>query len=227
MLKRNPLARSVGVAGSLAALAVLACAYASPPPAVDQEILSPPAVVPLRRLAVMPFQPLPGLAGPIIDREASPREATALVARFVSEALQEEGLDVIPPDDLVRAFETESGAVPRTDARAAAALAAGHFGADAVLLGAVSRYRERSGEAIGSTSPASVFFRVTLYSAPDARPLWRARFHETQQPLTENVLRTPFYPGGGTRWLTAAELARWGAGETARALTELPHVGAR
>ncbi|MCZ6784041.1 MAG: hypothetical protein O7G30_12115 [Proteobacteria bacterium] len=221
MLKR--IARSAGIAGSLAALA---CAYVAPPPAVDQEFLSPPPG-PLRRLAVMPFQPLPGLASPIIDREAAPSEVTALVARFVSEALQEAGFDVVPPDDLVHAFETESGAAPRTDAHAAAALAAGHFGADAVLLGVVSRYRERSGGAIGSTSPASVFFRVTLYSAPDARPLWSARFHETQQPLTENVLRTPFYPGGGTRWLTAAELARWGAGETARALTELPYASRR
>jgi len=51
---------------------------------------------------------------------------------------------------------------------------------------------------------------LTLYSAPDALRVWSARFDETQQSLSANVARARKYPGRGTRWLTAAELARWG-----------------
>jgi hypothetical protein len=59
---------------------------------------------------------------------------------------------------------------------------------------------------------------VTLYTAPGSEKLWSAVFSETQQPLSSNVLSTTRYPGGGMRWLTAEELARWGAEETVRAL---------
>jgi hypothetical protein len=47
-------------------------------------------------------------------------------------------------------------------------------------------------------------------------------FDRTQQSLLENVLLTPRYPGGGTRWLTAGEFAQFGAGELAAALPLAP-----
>jgi hypothetical protein len=97
-------------------------------------------------------------------------------------------------------------------------LVAVEFGADAVLLGAVTRFRERSGQAAGTMHPAAVGFEVTLYTAPGAQRLWNAVFSETQQALSENVLSTYRYPGGGTRWLTAEELAQWGARETVAAI---------
>jgi hypothetical protein len=43
-------------------------------------------------------------------------------------------------------------------------------------------------------------------------------FNETQRPLSSNVLVASRYPGGGSRWLSAEELARWGAEETARSM---------
>ena len=103
-------------------------------------------------------------------------------------------------------------------ARAAATLAAREFGATGVLLGQVFRYRERRGEALGSSQPASVAYELTLYAAPQGRRLWSSRFDETQQALGANMLNLPRYPGRGTRWLTAAELARWGADAAAQAL---------
>ena len=92
------------------------------------------------------------------------------------------------------------------------------FGATAVVLGRVLRYREREGSAAGSTRPASVSFEVTIYEAPTARRLWTGRFDETQQAITEAILRARQYPGGGTRWLSAAEFARWGADEVAKSI---------
>ena len=111
---------------------------------------------------------------------------------------------------------------PRLDARSAAPLAAERFAATSVLVGEVWRYRERSGEALGSSRPASVAFEVTLFGAPDGRRIWQARFDETQQSITAAPLRARRYPGGGTRWLTAAELARWGAKQVAESMPRAP-----
>jgi hypothetical protein len=90
-------------------------------------------------------------------------------------------------------------------------------GADAVVLGELTRWEEREGEALGTLNAAAVGFNVTLQGA-DGRTLWSAEFDERQQPLSDNVLRAGKYPGGGSRWLTAAELAHWGAKEIVSAL---------
>jgi hypothetical protein len=164
---------------------------------------------PLRRLAVLPFAATGSLLEGGDPLAPPPAEASAQVARFVVEALEARGLEVIPPDDARAALGPEPGPAAR--------LAASRLGAQGVLVGSVHRYRERSGEALGTLSPASVGFELLLFGSPDAARLWQALFDETQRPLSENVLNAARYPGGGSRWLTAAELARWGAGEVAAA----------
>ncbi len=159
------------------------------------------------RLAVMPFYAPPREGS---FEGVSGWEAAALVSRFVSEALARSGVPVIPAGDLDLAFQGAGQVTPRLDGVAAAEVAARKFGATAVLTGQVTRYRERPGQALGTSRPASVGFELRLYTAPAGEKLWTARFDETQQPLSENVLHTRRYPGRGTRWLTAAELARWG-----------------
>ncbi len=156
----------------------------------------------------MPFYPRPRIES---SGGVSGWDAAALVSRFVSEALAQSGVGVIPPSDLDLAFQGAGQVTPRLDGAQAAVLAAHKFGATAVLTGEVLRYRERSGEALGTSRPASVGFELKLYAAPGGERLWTALFQETQQTITENVLRARRYPGRGTRWLTAAELARWGA----------------
>jgi hypothetical protein len=136
----------------------------------------------------------------------------------VTEALIARGLEVVPAESVARALAVERADRRPLVPRAVAAVAAREFGADAVLMGEVSRFVERSGQAAGTLRPAGVGFEVTLYAAPGAQKLWSAIFDETQKPLSENVLSTYRYPGGGTRWLTAEELARWGARETVQAL---------
>jgi hypothetical protein len=157
----------------------------------------------------------------------SPDEATALVGRYLSEALARRGVDVTTPEDVGRALAEagSTGRVPREVAR----LAADRFGAQGVLLGTVSRYRERTGGAQESGA-ASVWFEVALYTAPDGEKLWSGVFNETQRPLSENLLVGSRYPGGGSRWLTAEELARWGAEQTAGSMplgTTAPAPGPR
>jgi hypothetical protein len=175
----------------------------------------------LTKVAVVPFYPLEASRLPGSSAAGASWADAALVAGFVSEALAAQGVDVVAPTDVELAFTGAGVPVPRLDPEATAVRAAQDFGATAVVLGRVLRFREREGSAAGSTRPASVSFEVTVYEAPSARRLWAGRFDETQQAITEAILRARQYPGGGTRWLTAAEFARWGADEVSKAIVAL------
>jgi hypothetical protein len=118
-------------------------------------------------------------------------------------------------------FEAAGKVVPHGDKAAFAAAVAREFGATAALFGTVYRYRERRGGELGATRPASVGIQLELLAAPGARLIWTARFDHTQQALSQNALEAPRYPGAGSRWLSAAELTRWGLDAAAKRLTEL------
>lgn len=171
---------------------------------------------PLHRIAVLPFR-----SSHLVREQTGgtePRVAGQLVSRYFAEALAARGVEVVVPEDVAAAL---SGADP---SQRVGALLHEKRGADAVLLGDVTRWEERQGEAYGAMEPAAVGFAVTLQGA-DGRTLWSAEFDERQQPLGDNVLRAGQYPGGGSRWLTVEELARWGAQETVRALPLGPERG--
>jgi hypothetical protein len=219
-------------AGALALLAVagVACSTRSPlrirPGPVVQEQRLGISREALQKIAVVPFwptervgrlEPVPGGASP-----PTRWEIAALIGNFVAEAIAGWGTTVIPPNDVELAFAGEGHPVPRLDARASADLAGRSFGAVGVVLGRVTRYREREGSAAGATVPASVAFEVTLHEVPTGRRLWTGRFDETQQSITASVMRARQYPGGGTRWLSAAEFARWGAEEVAKSMLSGP-----
>jgi hypothetical protein len=172
----------------------------------------------LRRLAVLPLNLSPRLGEPG-PNDPDPVLVADVIAHELAQALEERGFSVVPPEEARRVREG-LGSVPSPPAEARRAAA--DFGVDAIFTGALYRVQKRSGEAAGSFRPAAVGFDVVLHGAPDGRELWRATFDEAQQALGENVLQTIRYPGGGTRWLTLEELARWGAREVARDLPAGP-----
>jgi hypothetical protein len=188
-------------AGAGLALLVLACAGT----VADRRHSALTQREPLQRIAVAPFGAKPEAAAPSAE----------LIARHLTEALVERGIEVVGPEDVARAL---GGSEPAGGAPALAALAQREFGADAVLLGEITRWVEREGGAAGTLRPASVGVRVELYGAPDGVLLWEGEFDRTQQSFLENVLVTPRYPGGGTRWLTAEEFAQFAATELAAAV---------
>jgi hypothetical protein len=198
-------------------LALLGCSTLRPP-IVQTRIVETQAGL-LRRVAVAPFQPRTGLEREPGPKAVSVADAADLVTRFVAEELGQQGIDVVAPNDLLIAFEATGSVLPREDAAAVAALAAEKFGATSVILGRVSRYREREGGASGSLRPASVGFELMLHAAPSGRLVYVARFDHTQEALSANLFSAMRYPGGGSRWLTAADLARWGA---QHAVEEIP-----
>ncbi len=179
--------------------------------------------VQVTKLAVAPFVP----GGELLRRSAddfgtSPSVASAIVARNVSEQLAARGFQVIPADDVRRALGVEDSARQEIAPALLSSIVADRFGADGLLLGRVVRYQDRKGRAMGSTRPAAVGFVVTLFKVPGAEKLWEGVFNETQRDLSSNVLNAGRYPGGGTRWLTADEMARWGAEEIAYSMPFQP-----
>jgi hypothetical protein len=207
------------IALAFALLGGLACSH----PIVDDEVheVDPKT---LARIAVAPFVPASDFRGSGdrgISTGGEGAEAAAIVSRIASDALTEAGFAVIPASDVARGFEGEGKVVPHGDKAAFAEAVAREFGATAVLFGTVYRYRERRGGELGATRAASVGIELALHAAPGARLLWTARFDHTQQALSQNALEAPRYPGAGSRWLSAAELSRWGLDAAAQRLTEL------
>jgi hypothetical protein len=197
------------------ALLALACA-----PVVHSEVLPGLAEqkAPLQLVAVAPFAPSLRLTRSGDDMgDATPALVSAAVTRYLTESLRTR-VAVVHADEVGPALGLQGSPSSQLSPVEVARRAAEEFGADAVILGQVSRFVEREGEAAGTMAPASVSFTITLYAAPGARPLWRARFDETQRALNENIFNAARYPGGGTRWLSADELARWGASEIALAM---------
>jgi len=171
----------------------------------------------LHKLAVAPFE-----AGrPYVrasDRQAVDPDAAAVVSKQVAEALRARGIDVVGPEDVRTAADPSAAPSDTMDPSRLVSVASRQFGADAVLIGTVLRWRDRVGEKLGASKSASVGFEVTLLRTPDGAKLWTAVFDETQLPITDNFFNVFRYPGGGTRWLTAQELSGWGADEVAQAL---------
>jgi len=205
------LLRLLQLLGCVALAAVLGCAVVTPAPIVQHHSMRIPKGS-LAKVAVLAFQPTASFVRARAGGEESPESIADLVARLMTDALMKRGIEIIGPSDLQIALVAQGLTSSRVDRRAAARIAAQKFGATAILFGDVSRWRDRSGERWGSSSSASVAFSVALYSAPGMQRLWTSKFDETQRALSEHVLNVRRYPGGGSRWLTASELARWGVG---------------
>jgi hypothetical protein len=82
--------------------------------------------------------------------------------------------------------------------------------ADAVMIGRVSRYRERVGDDWGAKSPASVAFVLDLIDVRRGDVIWSARFDETQKSLSENIFAIGDIGQRGVRWLSADQLMQEG-----------------
>ncbi len=196
-------------ARAIVAQGILLLACAGPQPIVQHRTFARTDAA-LASVAIVPFTPTARIVVSLTPGGNSPGEAAALVSRFVYEAFEARGTRAISASDVGLAFDA-AGVTVRNDPLAAAAIAARKFGASAVVLGDVSRYRERVGGSYGVERPASVAFQFTLYTAPEGLRVFSVRFDETQVQISANPQRARQYPSYGSRWLTAAELARWGA----------------
>jgi hypothetical protein len=193
--------------GLAAALLALGCA---------QNLVQDRSAASTEALAVATVAVVPFAAAPRPGAGALRPDAASLVASYVGESLVAKGVEVVPASDVEQSFGASTPTGP-----SAVALVRERFGADAVVVGSVHRFRERDGEAMGALHPASVGFEVKLYAA-DGKLYASKIFDHTQVALGENALTAAQYPGAGSRWLSAEELARWGAAEIVKSLPIIP-----
>jgi len=92
--------------------------------------------------------------------------------------------------------------------------------ADHVMVGLVWRYKERVGSSMSAQTPASVAFSAFLVNVADGKLVWKGTFDKTQVSLSENLFDAPMFLKQGMKWLTAEELARYGAGKTLKDLAD-------
>ena len=99
---------------------------------------------------------------------------------------------------------------------------------DFIIVGYLFRFEERIGSRIGVDRPASVGFDVHLLRVKEGKRVWDGKFDETQQALSENLLKMRSFVRRKASWLTAEELSSVGMDEMlkrlpgAKELEEMP-----
>jgi len=186
---------------------------------------TPPVGARVERIGVMPF--LKGKPGPdagetlncpicelYFSKERISSDADQILTRYVQEALENRlGEKVIPLEQTMEVYgrisKDEARDTPRTLARRLGET----LGANLVITGTVWRFRDRVPGAVEGDSGASVSFNVYLIDVATGRRLWKAKFDETQRPLSENILGAKRLLKRGAKWLSAKELAHYGVKE--------------
>jgi hypothetical protein len=140
--------------------------------------------------------------------------ADRAITGYVQEALGRRYKDrVIALDEVSRVYKE----IPRDDTkdtpRSLAQKAGEILGADLMIVGTVWRYRDRVRDELGSGRGASVAFDMYLIDVSSGKTVWKAKFDETQRPLTEDIRGAKVLLKKGAKWLSADELARYGVEE--------------
>jgi len=186
-----------------------------------------PAVTGRALVAVLPFRTSGGLDergtfAPGPDAAAVPESAGEQAARALSVRLSGAGVPTVDVERVLAATPPPGAAV--YDARLGARIAR-KVGANLAVIGAVMRYAEREGSALGVTTPASIAYQAVLVRASDAALVAFDRFDHTQQPLTSNLLDLPNFLRAGGRWMTRQEMLEGALGETAQKLAKALQAG--
>jgi hypothetical protein len=174
----------------------------------------------LEKVAVAPLY-----AGQRVTGELEPNseldQGAGHVQHFLAQVLQQRGVDVVASNDVAISFSDRDGS-PYEHPLDLAKIVARDFNATAVLVGKLTRYRDVETGGVGPPRSASVAFVLSLYSAPDGRKLWTGRYDETQVTMTDNPQRARYYPGRGSRRLSALDLARFGVEKAVEGMMENP-----
>jgi hypothetical protein len=185
-----------GVAAALALLCLSACAA--------RQADHPP--LPVHLLAVLPLQDGPQVAKGVTPQEDGAAIVTAQLYRVLAEQTE---IRFAPDLTIVDTLATPELRATRSQLDTAVALGKA-VGADAVVVGTVTRFSPRVGTAYGASQGASVAFELGLVSVASGEQIWSADFEDTQEALATNFLDFWMFWSAGARWLTANELAGLG-----------------
>lgn len=178
----------------------------------------PPVVAPSVGIAVLPFATDGDLddAGrfrPNADEPTMPESLPDHAATRLSQELAALGVSVIDVERVRRAAPPAGAAIHDV---ALATRVGQAVGARYVVMGAVSRYVERVGTAVGVESPASVAYRVMLVDVARAASAGTYRLDYTQSPLSDDLKQLPLWLQGKFGWMTRQEILDGSFRHTAR-----------
>ncbi len=147
------------------------------------------------------------MAAPVPDH-AVEKMTNVLFDRLV----QEKKYELIPPGHVKGRLAWIAGSDANTGMDVAEILrkVGETFGADAVMMGYVYRWRERQGADYAVKQPASVAFDLFIVRPEDGEIIWESKFDKTQRSLSENILDWSTFAESGGRWLTAEKMAMLG-----------------
>ncbi len=173
----------------------------------------PPDARPLDLLAVLPIELAEVETTPVVGGEEpaalDPKAGEAVTGQIYRALAHRTEFRVVP--DLTVDEALRRPAVRDATPLAARARALGQeVGADGVIFGRVSRFRERVGTEYGATEPAAVSFELSLIAASDGALIWHGQFDQTQESLSANLLNWWMFWSAGPHWFSARELAGLG-----------------
>lgn len=182
------------------------------------------AVLPMDKVFVSPDRGKPAFVpgDTLFDPGEMPAEATRELTHVLFHAFQGDERFIIVHE---RHCMDLMNSLPASELNASQLRMIQAFGkglnVDAVLYGWFFRYKERVGGKYAVRSPASVAFAFRIFRVADGAILWRTTFDETQQPLSENLLKAGLYSKSGMHWLTVRELAADGLAQKTNELRKL------
>jgi hypothetical protein len=223
------MSRTVNLSWAMIIIMLVMVATAMPSAAAEPSSEQRQVAIYFKRMAVAPFlvgHRQPQMDSVMDDTLSCPLnqicsddpsiapEAGMALTRLVQEAMaQRFGNRLVPSDEIDAGYTAlrinSAQDTPRTLARQLGQAVS----ADLMVIGAVWRFRERDPLEGVPDIPASVAFALYLVEVETGRQLWRGLFNGTQEFATQNIFNLSKQLKMGTRWLSAAELARHGVKE--------------
>jgi len=194
---------------------------------------------PTPTLAILPFliermeDPSRGAVCPVCRRVYKRGDVLYSSQRTLAQLLQQKmdtlgTFKILPLEKVEDVFsKTDKGQFELRPLRSAIQLGK-ELNVDFIFVGYLFRFEERVGSRIGVDKPASVGFDVHLLRVKDGKRVWDGKFDETQQALSENLLKIGSFVRRGATWLKAEELSSVGMDEMlkrlpgAKELEEMP-----
>jgi hypothetical protein len=179
----------------------------------------------LRKIAVVPFQklePADGksrivrcpIGGAMYTACDSSSGAEGIVQEIFLEKIKERKKIALMVPDRVEAVYNRLVAASMTENPQLVLKKIGEeLGADGVVVGYLSCFRERKGYAVSAEKPAAVSFGIYLIRVSDGQVVWSNVFDKQQTYFMENLFQVSTFYRHGLKWMSAKELSEAGMEE--------------
>lgn len=176
---------------------------------------------PLVKFALVQLQVADRVRGAQPERDKN-RPSQLVTARLLGAFDRHRTFELVSSAEVVTALGRDVASSPADRVRACGRLSQ-TFGVQGILFGTVERFQQRVGGERGVTRPAAVRFRLELRSRT-GEVIWRGIYDEAQQSLAADPRSLQRVRERDFRWVTAEELARYGARELVLALPGGPET---